>query len=298
MRLRSLLIFVVLTFFLLTAASLAAVPRVPRVYIVVEENTSYSSLIGSAAMPYLNSLASKYGLAVNYYGNTHPSIGNYFMLTTGQTLTNDDYTTGTYDVNNVVRRLIFAGKTWKVYAESLPSVGYIGGDRYPYIKHHNPFVYFTDVRNSTVQRSNVVPFTQFATDRQNATLPHYSFIVPNVQHDAHDCPAGMSTCTTAQKLAAADDWLKTNIAPLVNSTSFQQNGDMLILTFDEGFKSDATNGGGRVAWIVVSSTARKGYHSGTFHQHQSTLKLMLKALGVYSYPGASQAATDMGELFP
>ena len=48
------------------------------------ENASYSDVIGAASMPYLNSLAQKYALATNYYANTHPSIGNYFMLTTGQ----------------------------------------------------------------------------------------------------------------------------------------------------------------------------------------------------------------------
>ncbi len=54
------------------------------------ENADYNEVIGAGSMPYLNSLAQKYALATNYYANTHPSIGNYFMLTTGQILTNDD----------------------------------------------------------------------------------------------------------------------------------------------------------------------------------------------------------------
>jgi len=49
--------------------------------VVLGENQSYNSVIGSASMPYLNALANRYGLAVNYYGNTHPSIGDYFWLT-------------------------------------------------------------------------------------------------------------------------------------------------------------------------------------------------------------------------
>jgi hypothetical protein len=51
--------------------------------LVVEENSSYSEVIGSSEMPYLNSLATQYGLATQYFANTHSSIGNYFMLTTG-----------------------------------------------------------------------------------------------------------------------------------------------------------------------------------------------------------------------
>src|SRR6266566_2142459 len=96
------------------------VPRSNHVFVVVDENHSYSSVIGNRSMPYLNRLAKKYGLATQYYADTHPSIGNYFMLTTGRIITNNDGWTGTVTGDNVVRRLITAGKTWKVYAESLP----------------------------------------------------------------------------------------------------------------------------------------------------------------------------------
>ena len=282
----------------LTCASLAAVPRVGHVYVVVEENTGYSSVIGNSAMPYLNSLASQYALATQYYANTHPSIGNYFELSTGQVLTNNDYTTSTFNVNNVVRVLMTAGRTWKAYAESLPSIGYIGGDTGGYIEHHNPVVYLTDVRNSSVQRNNVVDFGHFATDRADGTLPAYSFIVPNKYHDAHNCPAGMTTCTLNQKLAAADSWLKSNLGPLISSSSFQANGDILIVVFDESFSTDTAHGGGHVVCVVVSSKAKKGYKSTTFHQHPSTLKTILEALGVSSYPGAAATASDLGEMFP
>ena len=89
-------------------------PQFGRVFVVVEENHSYSNIIGSASMPYLNSLANKYGLAINYYANTQPSIGNYFMMTTGQIITNDSNFSGTVSADNIVRRLTLAGKTWTV----------------------------------------------------------------------------------------------------------------------------------------------------------------------------------------
>src|SRR2546426_4178805 len=37
-----------------------------------------------------NSLANQYGLATQYYANTHPSIGNYFMMTVGKIVSNYD----------------------------------------------------------------------------------------------------------------------------------------------------------------------------------------------------------------
>src|SRR5260370_15906836 len=73
-----------------SASTSTTVPASSHVFIVLEENHSYSSVIGSSSMPYLNSLATKYGLATQYYANTHPSIGNYFMLTAEQNNTNNE----------------------------------------------------------------------------------------------------------------------------------------------------------------------------------------------------------------
>src|SRR5439155_1470362 len=94
--------------------------------------------IGSSSMPYLNSLAQQYGLATQYYANTHPSIGNYFELATGQIITNNDSYSTIVTVDNIVRRLLAAGKTWKSYAEDLPSVGYTGGKSSAYDFHVFP----------------------------------------------------------------------------------------------------------------------------------------------------------------
>jgi phosphatidylinositol-3-phosphatase len=266
-------------------SSTAAVPVVNHVFVVVEENHSYSSVIGSSSMPYLNSLAQNYGLATSYYANTHPSIGNYLMLTAGQIITNNDSYTATVTADNIVRHLLTAGKTWKSYAESLPYAGYTGGDTGGYVERHNPLSYFSDVRNSSVEKMNLVPFTQFAHDLSNNALPRYSFIVPNVNHDAHN-----------GTLAQADYWLKQNIGPLIASSTFQ-NGGLLVIVFDESFDSDTAYGGGHVAMVVVSPKAKRGYKCGTLFQHQSTLRLTEQALGVYSYPGAAGSASNMTCFF-
>src|SRR6267154_3738806 len=108
---------VLLTFLASACLGFSQVPTSTHVFLVMEENHSYSSVIGSSSMPYLNSLAKKYGSATQYYANTHPSIGNYLMLTTGQIITNSDGYTGTVTADNIVRHLLTAGKTWKSYAE-------------------------------------------------------------------------------------------------------------------------------------------------------------------------------------
>jgi acid phosphatase len=236
-------------------------------------------------MPYLSSLASKYGLATQYYANTHPSIGNYFMLTTGHILTNNDSDCGTYSNDNIVRHLIAAGKTWKSYAQSLPYAGYTGCDTAAYVKRHNPFSYFSDVVNSSSEKANLVPFTQFATDLANNHLPQFSFIVPDVNSDAHN-----------GTLAQADAWLQQNIAPLLSSSTFQADG-ILIIVFDEAQTSDAQGGGGHVPAVVIGPKVKAGYTSTTNYQHQSTLKTLLEVLGANTSLGAASNAPDMAEFF-
>jgi phosphatidylinositol-3-phosphatase len=266
--------------------SSAAVPASSHVFIVLEENHSYSSVIGSSSMPYLNSLAKKYGLATQYYANTHPSIGNYFMLTAGQIITNNDSFCSMLPQaqDNIVRHLLTAGKTFKSYAESLPYAGYTGCGIYPYVKRHNPLAYFPDVANSS-EKYNLVPFSKFASDLTNHTLPNYSFIVPNLLHDAHD-----------GSLSAADSWLKTNIAPLIASATFQKDG-ILIIVFDESFDTDTQHGGGHVAAVVIGPKVKPGYRSTILYQHQNTLKTLMQALGLTSFPGSASAAAAMGDFF-
>jgi acid phosphatase len=236
-------------------------------------------------MPYLNSLANQYALATEYYANTHPSIGNYFWLATGQEVTNDNSYSSPVNVNNIVRQLVAAGKTWKSYAESLPNPCYLGPTTGDYARKHNVFALLSDVTSDpTGQGCNIVPFTQFAPDLANGRLPVFSNIVPDLCSDAHDCP-----------LSTADDWLQTNIAPLIASPMFQQDG-LLIILFDES-GGDDTMGGGKVAWVAVSPKSKPGYKSTTVYQHQSTLRLILKGLGVTVFPGAAANAPDMSEFF-
>jgi phosphatidylinositol-3-phosphatase len=260
------------------------VPLLGHVIVVVEENSDYSSVIGSSSMPYLNGLAQQYALVTKYYAVTHPSIGNYFMLTVGKIITNDDSYSGVVSDDNIIRRLVAAGKTWKSYAEDLPSVGYTGPDVGNYARKHNVIALLSDVLNDSMQRKNLVPFTEFASDLAAGTLPAYSFVAPNLCDDAHNC-----------SLATADQWLQTNIDPLVKNAMFQQDG-LLVIVFDEAGSGDATNGGGHIPCVIVSPKARRGYQGTGVYEHQSLLRLTAEALGV-TPPNAAATAPDMGEFF-
>jgi acid phosphatase len=257
----------------------------------MEENQSYSTVVGDTTdWPNLNSLIANGALPTNYYANSHPSIGNYFMLTTGQLLTTDDNSTTVWNVANIAHQMLAAGVPFKVYAEGITQ-GYVGGNTGLYLIRHNPFAMLSDVAsNPTVANETIWPFTQFAADLAAGTLPEYSFVVPDVNDDAHN--------GTPQQ---ADTWLQSNVVtPLSSYSAFESGGDgVLIVDFDEALDTDTANGGGHVAPVLWGPIVKVGYTqtSSTLYQHQSMLLTIMDALQLPNPPAAAATAPSMSEFF-
>ena len=262
-------IFIIVAILTLCAASMfGGTPQSKHVVLVVEENHSFDAVITRGGMPYLKSLAERYTLLTNYYGNHHPSIGNYFMMTTGQTISTNDGYNGTVPYDNLISQLVTANKTWKAYGDSLPEQGYIGGNERPYVKKHFPIAYFENVRNDPAQRKNLVPAEQFIADLRTQGLPDFSMLIPNLDHDAHD-----------GSLKEADDWLRRYIEPLLANPDFQKDG-ILIVTFDESVKSDPDHGGGHITTVVIGPLAKEHFADATFYQHESLFATLEQILGL------------------
>jgi len=251
------------------AVASAGTPQSKHVVLVVEENHSYDSVITEGGMPYLKSLAEKHTILVNYYANHHPSIGNYFTMTTGQTISTDDGYKGVVHDDNIVTQLVAANKKWKMYGDSLPEAGYIGGNKRPYVKKHFPMAYFANVRDDEKQRMNLVPVEQFVQDvKSSEGLPEFSMVIPDLDHDAHD-----------GSLQEADNWLKKNIGPLLEDPNFQKDG-ILFVTFDEAAKSDSNHGGGHIVTVVIGPLVKENFADNTFYQHESLLATIEDVLGL------------------
>lgn len=266
-------------------------PTSQHVVLVMEENQSYSSVVGNTtAWPHLNALMKQGARPANYYADAHFSIPNYFMLTTGQTLTFDDNSTQVFNVDNLARRMLSSKVAFKVYAEGIKQ-GYTGGNTGLYVVRHNPFALLSDVADNPQVAGQVLqPFSQFPADAANKSLPAFSFIVPDLNDDAHNASP-----------QSADAWLQSNvIGPLAANPAFQAGGDgLLIVDFDESVVSDVTNGGGHVAPTLWGPIVKSGYTqtSTTLYQHQSTLRTIMEVLGLTNPPGAAASAPDMSEFF-
>jgi phosphoesterase family protein len=262
-----------------------------HVVVVMEENQSFSTVVRNTNdWPNLNALIANGSLPANYYANTHPSIGNYFMLTTGQILTNNDSNTTVWNVDNIARRMLAEGVSFRVYAEGIPR-GYIGGNTGSYLVRHNPFALLSDVAGDPqVANRCIWPFAQFAVDVADGTLPQFSYVVPDVNDDAHNGTP-----------KDADRWLQSNIIiPLSSYAPFQPGGDgVLIVGFDEAADSDSTYGGGHIAPVLWGPNVKIGFTqvSGTVFQHQSMLRTLMEMLQLSNPPGAAAGAPSMSEFF-
>src|SRR2546426_4494352 len=136
------------------------------------------------------------------------------------------------------------------------------------------------------RKQTIVPFSQFSADLASHTLPDFSFIVPDDSHNGHN-----------GDLAAADNWLKTKIDPLIGGSDFNApNGGLLIIKFDESATGGQVQGGRSVAWVTGGPNVKRGFKLAACFQHQSTLRLMSEAIGLTSFPAAAATAPDMREF--
>jgi phosphatidylinositol-3-phosphatase len=279
----------------------AQVPRSKHVYIVAEENRSYERVVGSAAMPYLNSLLAKGAVATQFYSNEHGSLENYLILTSGQYLTHNNDTLAVFNVDNIERHLLTNGMTFKSYAQSLPFAGYTGLYSGAYMKRHAPLPYYTDMANSSLIKEHVSS-TELAKDIANGTLPNFAFITPDGNNDMHNCGTNLNIC-----FAAADNFLKNTIGPLLASAPFQPGGDgVLIIWADEAdlgtdnrcSATVLTGCGGHILVAMIGPKVKAGYKSTTNYHHQSVLRTVLEAMGTTAnFPAAANTAPDMREFF-
>lgn len=254
------------------APAAGPLPAFSHVFVIVMENREYSNIIGYSGAPYINSLARSYTLASNYYAVSHPSLPNYLALAAGSTFgISSDCTTCLVSAVNIADQVEASGRSWRAYMESMPSACYLGGWSGGYAQKHNPFVYFTDIRNNQARcAQHVVPFTYFWSDLSSGRLPNYVWITPNLCNDMHDCATSVG-----------DNWL-ASVVPSILGSSAWRNGGVLFITWDEGYSSTgySDSWGGRVATLVISPYSRNGYQSWVLESHYNLLRTIEDAWGL------------------
>ena len=248
---------------------------VSHIFLIVMENHEFGSVIGKPGAPYVNSLAQRYGLATSYFAVSHPSLPNYLAMTGGGTFgISSDCTTCFVNSTNIADQLESSGRTWKAYMEDMPGPCFRGTSSGKYALRHNPFMYYTDIRNNVARcATHVVPFTQLSADLSQNRVPNFVWITPNLCHDMHDCP-----------VSAGDAWLKSIVPGILTSAAFQRGG-VLFITWDEG--STGIGGGGHVATIIATPNSSAGYRTALPENHYGLLRTIEALWGLPALGAAS-----------
>lgn len=244
------------------AARPARVPRYSHVVVVLEENHSYSQVIGSPQAPYINALAQGGALFTNSHAISHPSEPNYMAITSGSTygLTSDACPFGTSHAS-LGSELIAAGLSYADYSESMPSAGYEGCSSGEYARKHNPAANYAGLP----ARANE---TFAAFPGRFARLPTVSLVDPNLLDDMHD-----------GTVAQGDAWLKSRMNSYLTWAS--RHNSLLIVTWDENDGSP----GNQIATIFAGAHVKAGRYRERV-THYRVLRTIEQAYGLKPLGGS------------
>ena len=262
--------------------ALEGVPRYDHVFVILEENKNYEQILSVDAAPNIASLARTYGVATRFYGETHPSEGNYVALLGGDNfgIHDDDAfycTPGLKDrncpfsalpgyVDHTVRtphigdQLRRAGLTWKAYLESLPAPGslaYVAEDRAVaptqapmpvYASKHAGFTNFASAQTDPDRARHLVGFDQFKADIASGDLPNFALVVPNQCNEMHGLPpvAGVPTdcsiTSTGPLISRGDAEVGRLVAAIQGTPAWRSRRNVAIVITFDEGSSRTTEG--------------------------------------------------------
>jgi hypothetical protein len=253
-------------------AALEGVPRYDHVFVIVEENKDYAQIMSPASAPHIAGLATRYGDAAQFFGEGHPSEGNYVALLGGDNLgMHDDdafyckpgstqpycggaakpgYADHTAHTPHLGDQLAKAGLTWKGYYENLPepgSLAIVAGDPKStntmktaslYASKHTGFTNFESTQKDPRRSDHLVDFGQLDRDLAANDLPNFALIVPNQCNEMHGLgvPDAPEDCkNTAGLIRRGDAYTGELVRRLQETKAWKSSGNVaIVITFDEG----------------------------------------------------------------
>jgi acid phosphatase len=267
-----------------TASAPTATPGHPRkILVIMEENHSIEQVFPDG-MPYLWSLARKFGYASDWSDVGHPSLPNYLAILGGSSFdmpADCAPSPGcTYPGPTVFGQALSRGETAKAYEESMPqpcSPDSAGG----YDVNHNPWAYFPSETASC--KSYDVPAGTpaagtLASDIRDGSLPTVGMVTPNLLHDGHN-----------GTLAQADEWLQGWIPVLMSGADWRAGRLAIVVVFDEGETTE------QVPFVLIAPGI-SGVKMSEPVNHYALTRLLDQFTGAPPLRDAN-AAADLGSLF-
>jgi phosphatidylinositol-3-phosphatase len=252
--------------------------RVTKILVIMEENESIGQVFPSH-MPYLWTLARRYGRATQWSDVGHPSLPNYLAIFGGSRFNDpQDCSPGAgcnYPGPSVFGQAIAKGETARAYEESMPRPcdrGYSGN----YDVNHNPWAYFPseasqcladDVPAGTVTQGALL------TAARLGTLPNVGLITPNLIDDAHN-----------GTLADADGFLRRWMPVLMAGPDWRAGRLAIVVVFDEGVTTETVP-------FVIMARSLSGAVIRRPLNHYALTRLIDQVIGAAPLRHAASAAS-------
>jgi len=150
----------------------------------------------------------------------------------------------------IVDELEAKNMTWKAYMQSLPFTGadveywpMVGGTTYKlYAQKHNPFMYFSNIRNNASRVGNIVTLPQLDYDLATNKTPNFVWISPDQCNDMHGVsnggPVGYPQCSYPSSgldhgaIQLGDAFLQATVTKIMNSPAWSKNS-IIVIAWDE-----------------------------------------------------------------
>jgi phosphatidylinositol-3-phosphatase len=266
---------------------LPAIPRPDHVVVLIEEDHSYSQILGGPLLPreiwpvqlpslldiapHMRQLADHSASFTQAFSVGNNNFLDYQALFSGYVPKQQEAPPGSPLTDpNLASELNAAGLSFGGYAEGLPRAGYIGSDKGDYTRSHNPWVEF-----SNVPATENLPFARFP--RHYAALPTVSYVVPNEQNNMH-----------SGQVQDADNWYQSNIAPYANWA--MSHNSLLVVTWDESHQSND-----QIPTLFYGPMVRRGQYSE--HITQRNILATIQDMYGLAPTGASASATPITDIF-
>ena len=205
----------------------------------------------------------------------------------------------------IVDQLEHKGLTWKAYMQSLPFAGVdvefwptLNGTTFKlYAEKHDPFMYFSNIRNNPARVANIVPLPQLTYDLETNHTPNFVWITPDQCNDMHGVsdggPVGYPTCSYPAAgldhgaIQLGDAFLREAVTKIMKSPAWSKKS-ILVIAWDEddynsypsGCCSSPTGtagsfgnvlGGALTPAIVINSMSDEHRESAHANNHYSLL---------------------------
>ncbi len=219
----------------------------------------------------------------------------------------------------------FSGKTivdqlesndisWKAYMQSAPTVGFTG-EYYPvdqvngqsvprklYAQKHNPFMYFSDIRDNSARMQKIVPFTQFDKDLASGHVANFVWISPDQCHDMHGLSTANATAVGIPNCASpatgldhsvitlGDTFVHDTVTKIMSSKAWDSKSAIVVNWDENDYGSfegccysptgvhGVTLGGGDAPFMVITSKDAHHFVDSTTPYNHYTLLATIEKL--------------------